>query len=127
MPDSRRERVTVGRFADAIQAGDINGVVALLTEDAWLTMPPEPYEYRGPDAIGAFLGHRLITRGAPVLVPTGANNQPAFGAYFKTAQTEVARLYGIVVLTLEDRQISAITWLGGTSFSPHFGLPRILR
>ena len=127
LPDSRHERDTVGRFADAIQTGDINGVIALLTKGAWLTMPPEPYEYQGPATIGAFLSHRLVTRGAPLLVPTRANNQPAFGAYFRTAQTDVARLYGILVLTLEDRQISAITWLGGTSFSPHFGLPRILR
>ncbi|MGB8879931.1 MAG: RNA polymerase subunit sigma-70, partial [Solirubrobacteraceae bacterium] len=47
LPSSKRERDTVGRFADAIQTGDINGVVALLTDDAWLTMPPEPYEYQG--------------------------------------------------------------------------------
>src|SRR5881409_4091886 len=48
LPDSKRERDTVGRFADAIQTGDIDGVVALLTDEAWLTMPPEPYEYQGP-------------------------------------------------------------------------------
>src|SRR5580700_7539666 len=69
LPDSKRERDTVGRFADAIQTGDIEGVVALLTDDAWLTMPPEPYEYRGPAAIGAFLSDRTITRGAPLLGP----------------------------------------------------------
>jgi RNA polymerase sigma-70 factor (ECF subfamily) len=126
LPYSKRERDTVGRFADAIQTGDINGVVALLTEDAWLTMPPEPDEYQGPARIGAFLRDRTITRGAPLLVPTRANTQPAFGAYFPTPQTEIARLYGMVVLTLEGPQISAITWFGGTSASPHFALPRIL-
>ena len=127
LPDSRRERDTVGRFADAIQTGDINGVVALLTQDAWLTMPPEPNEYQGPARIGAFLRERTITRGSPLLVPTRANTQPAFGAYFPTPQTEIARLYGILVLTLEGPQISAITWFGGNSPSPYFGLPRILR
>ena len=127
MPDSKRERDTVGRFADAIQTGDIDGVVALLTEDAWLTMPPEPYEYQGPARIGTFLRHRTITRGAPLLVPIRANTQPAFGAYFPAPQTDIARLYGVLVLTLEGRQISAITWFGGNSASPHFGLPRILR
>ena len=55
LPDSKRERDTVGRFADAIQTGDIDGVVALLTDEAWLTMPPEPYEYQGPARIGSFL------------------------------------------------------------------------
>jgi RNA polymerase sigma-70 factor (TIGR02960 family) len=127
LPDSKRERDTVGRFADAIQTGDINGIVALLTDDAWLTMPPEPYEYQGPAKIGRFLRDRTITRGSPLLVPTRANTQPAFGAYFPTPHTEIARLYGIVVLTLEGPQISAITWFGGNSASAHFGLPRIIR
>jgi RNA polymerase sigma-70 factor (TIGR02960 family) len=127
LPDSARERDTVGRFADAIQTGDIDGIVALLTEDAWLTMPPEPYEYQGPARIGAFLQERTITRGSPLLVPIRANTQPAFGAYFHTTQTEIARLYGILVLSLEGPRISAITWFGGTSASSRFGLPRILR
>ena len=90
-------------------------------------MPPEPYEYQGPARIGSFLRDRTITRGAPLLVPTRANTQPAFGAYFPTPQTEIARLYGMLVLTLEGRQIAAITWFGGNSAFPHFGLPRILR
>jgi RNA polymerase sigma-70 factor (ECF subfamily) len=126
VPDSKGERETVGRFAEAFQAGDIEGVVALLSEDAWLTMPPEPHEYQGPAAIGAFLEDRMTRRGAPLLVATGANGQPAFGAYSRTHGTEVGRLYGMVVLTLEGPRISAITLFGGNSF-PHFGLPRILR
>jgi RNA polymerase sigma-70 factor (TIGR02960 family) len=127
LPDSRRERDIVDRFADAIQAGDIDGVVALLTDEAWLTMPPEPHEYQGPARIASFLHGRLITRGAPRLVPTRANTQPAFGAYFRPHQTEIARLYGMVVLTLEGPRISAITWFGGNTAFTHFGLPRILR
>jgi RNA polymerase sigma-70 factor (ECF subfamily) len=127
LPHSRGERETVGRFAAAFEAGDIEGVVALLTDDAWLSMPPEPYEYQGPAAIGSFLGERKARRGVPLLVPTRANSQPAFGAYFRTHQTEVARLYGMVVLTLEGPRISAITWFGGNSAFAHFGLPRVLR
>jgi RNA polymerase sigma-70 factor (ECF subfamily) len=127
LPNSKRERDIVGRFADAIQTGDIDGVVALLTHDAWLKMPPEPYEYQGPATIGTFLRARKIRRGAPLLVPTRANGQPAFGVYFPTPQTEIARAYGMIVLTLEGQQISAITWFGGSNAFPHFGLPRILR
>jgi RNA polymerase sigma-70 factor (ECF subfamily) len=127
LPESKRERDTVGRFADAIQTGDIDGVVALLTDEAWLTMPPEPYEYQGPARIGAFLRDRTLTRGSPLLVATRANTQPAFGAYFRPSQTEIARLYGMLVLTLQGRHISAITWFGGNSAFPHFGLPRVLR
>jgi RNA polymerase sigma-70 factor (ECF subfamily) len=90
-------------------------------------MPPEPYEYQGPATIRSFLRDRTTTRGAPLLVPTRANTQPAFGVYFRPTQTEIARLYGMLVLTLEGQQISAITWFGGNSAFPHFGLPRILR
>jgi RNA polymerase sigma-70 factor (ECF subfamily) len=127
LPDSKHERDTVGRFADAIQSGDVDGVVALLTDEAWLTMPPEPYEYQGPATIGAFLRDRTAMRGVPLLVPTRANTQPAFGFYFTTPQTEIARLYGMLVLTLEGPRISAMTWFGGNSAFSHFGLPRILR
>jgi RNA polymerase sigma-70 factor (ECF subfamily) len=127
LPNSKLERDIVGRFADAIETGDVDAVVALLTEDAWLTMPPEPYEYQGRGAIGAFLRDRALRRGAPLLVPTRANTQPAFGVYFPSPQTEIARPYALLVLTLEGEQLSAITWFGGSSVFPHFGLPRILR
>jgi RNA polymerase sigma-70 factor, ECF subfamily len=127
LPNSRREREIVGRFADALQTGDADAVVALLTDDAWLTMPPEPYEYQGQVAIGAFLRDRALLRGSPLLVPTRANRQPAFGVYFPAPQTDVARPYAMLVLTLESDRISAITWFGDSSVFPHFGLPRILR
>jgi RNA polymerase sigma-70 factor (ECF subfamily) len=127
LPNSKIERDVVGRFADAIESGDIDAVVSLLTDDAWLTMPPEPYEYQGPSAIGAFLRDRDARRGAPLLVPTRANTQPAFGCYFRSPQTDVARGYALFVLTLEGDEISAITWFGGSGFFPQFGLPRILR
>jgi RNA polymerase sigma-70 factor (ECF subfamily) len=127
LPNSKLERDIVGRFADAIEAGDTDTVVALLTEDAWLTMPPEPYEYQGPSTIGAFLRDRTLLRGTPRLVPTRANTQPAFGCYFPSPQTEIARPYALLVLTLAGARISAITWFGGSSVFPYFGLPRMLR
>jgi RNA polymerase sigma-70 factor (ECF subfamily) len=127
LPNSKRERDIVGRFADAIETGNADAVVALLTDDAWLTMPPEPYEYQGPTAVGALLRNRTLRRGAPRLVPTRANNQPAFGVYFPTPQTGIARPYAMLVLTLEGDRISAITWFGDSSVFPQFGLPRILR
>jgi RNA polymerase sigma-70 factor, ECF subfamily len=123
LPSSKLERDIVGRFAEAIEAGDTDRVVALVTDDAWLTMPPEPYEYQGPAAIGAFLRDRTARRGAPLLVPTRANGQPAFGVYFPDPQTEVARPYAMIVLTLLGDRISAITWFGGTAA---FELPQVL-
>jgi RNA polymerase sigma-70 factor (TIGR02960 family) len=124
-PRSPRELELVARFGAAVEGGDMEGVVSLLTDDAWLTMPPEPYEYQGPFAIARFLHDRADRRGSPLrLVPTRANGQPAFGCYLPDAQAPIARAYGIMVLTLTDDRISAITWFGERSLVSHFGLPR---
>jgi RNA polymerase sigma-70 factor (TIGR02960 family) len=128
LPHSPRERELVGRFADAVEGGDIERIVSLLTDDAWLTMPPYPFEYQGHPAIAAFLRDRAGIRGAPLrLVPTRANGQPAFGCYLPDEHTAIARPYGLMVLTLEGDRLSAITWFGDSSIFRYFGLPRALR
>jgi RNA polymerase sigma-70 factor (ECF subfamily) len=127
LPESLRERELVGRFAAAVERGDTAGIVSLLTHDAWLTMPPEPYEYQGGEAIARFLEDRAARRGAPYrLVPTRANHQPAFGCYLPDPHAPVARAYGIMVLTLTEDRVSAITWFGERSLFSRFGLPRAL-
>jgi RNA polymerase sigma-70 factor (ECF subfamily) len=128
LPGSVRERELVGRFIAAVEQGDTPGLISLLTDDAWLTMPPEPSQYQGPGAIGVFLRDREARRGVRLrLVPTRANTQPAFGCYLPSPQTDVARAYALFVLTLESDRISAITWFGDSSVFPLFGLPRTLR
>jgi RNA polymerase sigma-70 factor, ECF subfamily len=127
-PESAAERRLVGRFAEAAENGDVDAMVALLTDDALLTMPPQPLEYQGHEAIGAFLRHREEVRGVPLrLVPTQANTQPAFGCYLPDPQTAIAHAYALFVLTLEGDQVSAITWFADNSVFPYFGLPRTLR
>jgi len=126
-PNSARERQLVGRFADAVQSGDIDGIVALLTDDALLTMPPQPLEYQGHEAIAPFLRHRAELRGAPLrVVPIRANTQPAFGCYLPDPRAAIARPYGMIVLTLAGDAIAAITWFTDTGIFRHFGLPRTL-
>jgi len=106
---------------------EIYRIVSLLTSDAWLTMPPYPFEYQGRAAIAEFLYDRAHLRGAALrLVPTRANGQPAFGCYLPDAQAAIARSYGMIVLTLEGDWISAITWFADSGVFPHFGLPRTL-
>jgi RNA polymerase sigma-70 factor (TIGR02960 family) len=127
LPRSAHERELAGLFADAVERGDTKGLISLLTDDAWLTMPPEPYEYQGAHAIARFLNDRAARRGANLrLVPTRANAQPAFGCYLPDPQAPIARAYGLMVLTLSDERISAITWFSERSLFPHFGLPRTL-
>lgn len=126
-PGSRRERELVDRFATAVERGDVDAVVSLLAADAWVRMPPQPYEYQGHTAVAAFLRDRAIRRVAPLrLVPTRANGQPAFGCYLPDARAAITRAYGLTVLTLEGESISAITWFGDLGVFPHFGLPRTL-
>jgi RNA polymerase sigma-70 factor (ECF subfamily) len=127
-PNSAGERQLVGRFVDAVQSGDIDDIVALLTDDALLTMPPQPLEYEGHPAIAAFLRGRAELRGASLrVVPTRANTQPAFGCYLPDTQAAIARPYGLIVLTLAGDSIAAITWFADTGVFRHFGLPRTLR
>jgi RNA polymerase sigma-70 factor (TIGR02960 family) len=124
LPGSPQERELVGRFADAVEAGDIDGIVALLTDDAWVTMPPWPHEYQGHETIAGFLRHRHERRGAPLrLAPTRANTQPAFGCYFAPPGEEIARPYGMCVLTLAGDGVSVITWVHDTGWFARFGLP----
>jgi RNA polymerase sigma-70 factor (TIGR02960 family) len=129
LPGSAIERALVARFTDAFERGDVQGVVELLTADAWLTMPPEPLEYQGPAAIAGFLS--TVPAGGRLdmfrLIPTRANGQPAFGCYLRDAYAPVAHAYGMMVLTLHGDRIAAITGFPDTGVFPHFGLPRTLR
>jgi RNA polymerase sigma-70 factor (TIGR02960 family) len=127
-PGSRAERDIVMRFTAAFEAGDIAGVVALLSHDAILTMPPAPLEYQGPAAIRRFL--TTVPAGGALdrfrLVPTRANGQPAFGCYLRDAHTPIAHAYGLMVITLAGDRISAITGFPDTGVFRPFGLPRTL-
>lgn len=127
VPPSPRERELAGLFATALESGDTDGILSLLTDDAWLTMPPEPHQYQGPVAIGEFLRYRAMVRGVAFrAVPTRANGQPALGCYLPCQNAPIARPYGLVVLTTNPEGISAITWFRDPSVFPWFGLPRSL-
>jgi RNA polymerase sigma-70 factor (TIGR02960 family) len=127
-PRSPREREIVSRFVDAFEAADIERLVGVLTDDAWMTMPPEPQEYQGHAAIAEFyLSRTWWGAGRARLVPTRANGQPAFGYYLQDAHAPVAHAHGLLVLTLAEDKVSAITRFGDNGLFPHFGLPRTLR
>jgi RNA polymerase sigma-70 factor (TIGR02960 family) len=125
-PGSPGERDLVDRFTRAYQAGDVAGVVALLTEDIAATMPPLSLEYHGRELVARFLAATGLRPGRrPRLIPTRANGQPAFGCYLRDPLSHVAHANGLFVITLAGDQISAITRFDNTAF-PRFALPRTL-
>ncbi|MDX6337071.1 MAG: polymerase sigma-70 factor, subfamily [Streptosporangiaceae bacterium] len=128
LPHSARERDLAARFAAAFTRGDIDGVVTLLTDDAWYTMPPVTLEYQGRTAIAGFLRDSRRWRGRQGyrLIPTRANGQPAYGCYVQDAQAPICHAHGLIVLTLEGDQISAITRFVDNSLLARFGFPRTL-
>jgi RNA polymerase sigma-70 factor (TIGR02960 family) len=128
LPGSAREQQVTTQFADAFERGDVQAIVALLTDDAWLTMPPLPFEYQGRDAIGHFMeavSFRYGTRQSR-LVPTRANGQPAFARYIRDPHAPVAHAHGLLVLTLDGDRVSAINGFNDISAFARFGFPRTL-
>jgi RNA polymerase sigma-70 factor (ECF subfamily) len=118
----------VDGFLRAFEAGDVDAIVAMLTNDAWLTMPPLPLEYQGLDPIGHFLATVALRDGSRhTLVPTRANGQPAFGVYLRDPRTPILHAHGMLLLTLTGNRISALTRFHDSSLLAVFGLPRSLR
>jgi RNA polymerase sigma-70 factor (TIGR02960 family) len=123
-PDSPSEQATVAEFVRAYESGDLDALVALLTDDVFLSMPPFPLEYEGLDVVTRFYA-RMIGSGRRFdLVPTRANGQPAFGAYLR-APSGIRHGTGLLVLTLAGDRIRTVTRFD-TSVLPWFGLPRSL-
>jgi RNA polymerase sigma-70 factor (TIGR02960 family) len=124
-PASATEHDLARRFADAYVAADLGRVVALLTDDAWLSMPPAPHQYHGVGAIAGFLRASFGYRGARRvrLLPTRANTQPAFGSYLVDPAGPVAAPAGLLVLTMAGDRICAITRFHLDALYPRFGLP----
>jgi RNA polymerase sigma-70 factor (ECF subfamily) len=122
-----QERALATAFADAMERGDVPAMLALLTDDAWLTMPPAPLQYQGHQVIGEFM--RMVTfRGGARryrLISTSANGQPAFGLYGYDNGETVGHARGVLVLTLQGDRVSAITRFDN-SVMPYFGLPATL-
>jgi hypothetical protein len=109
----------VARFVRAYQEADIDGLIALLTDDVFMTMPPLPLEYRGLGAVAEFMA-RVFASGRRTLVPASANGgQPAFGVYAG------GRGSGLIVLTVRGDRVA-----GMTRFEPDvfgwFSLPECL-
>jgi RNA polymerase sigma-70 factor (TIGR02960 family) len=121
---SPAEDAIVAKFAYAWESADLDALVALLTDDAFMAMPPMPFEYEGRDVIVRFCASIFAAGRRFDLVPTRANGQPAFGAYLRTPGG-VSHGTGLYVLTLAGDRICALTRFDNSAL-PYFGLPRSL-
>ncbi|MBO0829011.1 MAG: sigma-70 family RNA polymerase sigma factor [Streptosporangiales bacterium] len=121
---SPAEDAIVAKFVHAWESADVDALVALVTDDVFMSMPPIPFEYEGRDVaarfcVGLFRAGRRFD-----LVPTRANGQPAFGAYLRS-QNGISHGTGLYVLSLSGDRISAMTCFEN-GVLPRFGLPRSL-
>ena len=121
---SPAEDALVAKFVRAYESGDVDALVAMLTDDVFMSMPPMPLEYEGREAVARFCTLLFGARRKYHLVPTRANGQPAFGLYVH-APGGVRHGTGLVVLTLAGDRIRAMTRFENTVL-PWFGLPRSL-
>lgn len=114
------------RFVSAFTSGDVDDLVALMTDDVWIRMPPLPFEYHGAEAAASFLGavaahRRAIER----MVPTSANRQPAWGEYVRDPVVGDLHLVGLLVVGVSGRKIDEVTHFD-PSVAAWLGLPRRL-
>jgi RNA polymerase sigma-70 factor (TIGR02960 family) len=123
-PDSTSEQALVAKFVRAYASGDLDALVALLTNDIHVSMPPIPLEYQGRDVVARLFASIFRSGRRVDLVPTRANGQPAFGAYLR-ASTGIRHGTGLFVLTLTGDRICVFTRFDN-SVLPWFGLPRSL-
>jgi len=125
-PGSPIEREVVERLTRAYESGDVDAVVALLTDDAVVAAPLAPVAYDGRPAAGRFLRSGVFRDGRTCrLIATRANGQPAFGLYVGDPVTGLAHAHGMLVVTLAGSRIRAMTGFDN-SVLPLFGLPRTL-
>jgi RNA polymerase sigma-70 factor (TIGR02960 family) len=125
-PNSVAEQEIVARVTAAFEAGNVNALLVLLTEDVLVTMPPIPGELEGPEDAGRYFAKTSFRPGLSTrIVATRANGQPALASYVRDPQTGLYHPSGLAVLTLSGSRISAVT-LFDKEVLPSFGLPHFL-
>jgi RNA polymerase sigma-70 factor (ECF subfamily) len=124
--DARRREIVAG-FSSAIERGDADALVALLTEDVTWEMPPLPHWYYGLEAVTDFAVRVPLTGcGSWRHLPTSANGQPAMGCYLWNDAAAAHVGWSINVLTLRGDRVAEITSFIGPDNFALLGLPASL-
>ena len=103
---SPAEDAIVAKFARAWESADLGALVALLTNDVFIAMPPVPFGYEGRDVVTRYCASLFAAGRRFNLVPARANGQPAFGAYLRSP-AGIRHATAFYVLTLAGDQICA--------------------
>jgi RNA polymerase sigma-70 factor (TIGR02960 family) len=128
LPGSAAEREVIDRFTDAFERGDVTTLVSMLTEDAWLNMPPWPLGFRGRAAAAGLLT-MLVFQGGTLrfrLVPVRANGHQAFACYVSDGVAPGASGQGMIVPVLAGNRICGVTRFLDNALLSRFGLPASL-
>jgi RNA polymerase sigma-70 factor (ECF subfamily) len=120
------QRELLARYVDAFERFDVDSLVALLREDATLSMPPYEMWMQGPESLRRWLlGGGSECEGSR-LAATRANGAPAFAQWRPSGPGGSFEPWSIHVLELSDGRISAITYFVDAALFPLFGLPLTL-
>ena len=123
-PDSPSEQALVAKFVQVYESADVDALVALFTDDVFMSMPPMPFEYEGRDVVARFCAGILQPGRRFDLVATRANGQPAFGTYLRRPDGTSFGT-GLFVIALRGDRISALSRFENHVL-PWFGLPMSL-
>jgi RNA polymerase sigma-70 factor (TIGR02960 family) len=121
-PQQARQRELLDRYVAAFENADVAGLVAVLTEDAMFEMPPLLTWFRSRDAIGGFLGARMLELGKASVVRTSANGQPAVALY-TGPRDGMRRLHSLHVLTVAAHGVSRVVAFQDIGAVRRFDLP----
>ena len=126
-PDDR-QRALLDRFVQCWEGADLDNLVALLREDAILSMPPREEWYQGRAAIRAFFTWAWSGRCVNPyrLIPTAANGQPAFIHYMRASNLAEYRAHAIWLPTLQDDTIAGLIAFVNPQLAAAFGQPATL-
>ena len=122
--DDARLRDIVAGYSGALERGDADALVALLTADVTWSMPPLPHWYRGLEAVTDFAVRVPLTScGSWRHLTTSANGQPAVASYLRGERDGAYLAWSIDVLTLRGDRIAGVTSFIGREHLASFGLP----
>ncbi len=121
-PVSADQQELLARYVDAFERYDISSLVALLREEAVMSMPPYDFWLQGPVEMGRwFLGEGIGCRGSRLLA-TAANGSAAFGSYRPDPQGGHFPWALQVIEVSDDRIVGHHNFLDTRLFAV-FGLP----